>query len=261
MPLFQHEIRGWRQLARGRADTARRSRARCVRLMAKVARAVQYAHEHGVFCIAISSRETSCSMRRGEPLVTRLRLAKWLDTITDLTRTLTIFGTPGYIAPEQARGSAYTTHVCGRCLQPRRDPVRSLYRSATIPGRTRARRDPASLGERSAETAFACARGRSRSGNNLRQMPRAGAEGSISICRRSGRRSGTLARGTADRCPACPATYSRLALGEAEPRTGFCHDCSFGIWNRCRVFVFLHTTRSHRLRLPIKASPYCHSRI
>jgi TolB-like protein len=35
-------------------------------------------------------------------------LAKWLDASGDITRTLTIFGTPGYIAPEQAQGPAAT---------------------------------------------------------------------------------------------------------------------------------------------------------
>jgi serine/threonine-protein kinase len=40
---------------------------------------------------------------RGEPLVSDFGLAKWLDTGSDLTRTLTIFGTPGYIAPEQIK--------------------------------------------------------------------------------------------------------------------------------------------------------------
>ena len=43
---------------------------------------------------------------RGEPLVSDFGLAKWLDTSSHLTRTLTIFGTPGYIAPEQVNGSA-----------------------------------------------------------------------------------------------------------------------------------------------------------
>src|SRR5438552_9144298 len=76
----------------------------CVRLMAKVARAVQYAHEHGVLQRDLKPGNILLDAR-GEPFVTDFGLAKWLDTNTDLTRTLTIFGTPGYIAPEQAKGS------------------------------------------------------------------------------------------------------------------------------------------------------------
>src|SRR4029077_17076763 len=44
---------------------------------------------------------------RGEPLVSDFGLAKWLDEESDLTRTLTTFGTPGYIAPEQAEGANF----------------------------------------------------------------------------------------------------------------------------------------------------------
>jgi serine/threonine protein kinase/Tfp pilus assembly protein PilF len=77
----------------------------CVRLMAKVARAVQYAHEHGVLHRDLKPGNILLD-GRGEPFVTDFGLAKWLDTSTDLTRTLTIFGTPGYIAPEQAKGPA-----------------------------------------------------------------------------------------------------------------------------------------------------------
>ena len=77
----------------------------CVRLMAKVARAVQYAHEHGVLHRDLKPGNILLD-GHGEPFVTDFGLAKWLDTSTDLTRTLAIFGTPGYIAPEQAKGPA-----------------------------------------------------------------------------------------------------------------------------------------------------------
>jgi eukaryotic-like serine/threonine-protein kinase len=89
-----------------KAGNALRNDAReCVRVMAKVARAVQYAHEHGVLHRDLKPGNILLDAH-GEPFVTDFGLAKWLDAGTDLTRTLTIFGTPGYIAPEQARGPA-----------------------------------------------------------------------------------------------------------------------------------------------------------
>jgi len=76
-----------------------------VRLMAKVTRAVQYAHRQGILHRDLKPGNILLD-GRGEPLVSDFGLAKWLDTASDLTRTLTIFGTPGYIAPEQAEGPA-----------------------------------------------------------------------------------------------------------------------------------------------------------
>src|SRR2546430_2547438 len=78
---------------------------RIVALMAKVARAVQYAHARGILHRDLKPANILLD-GRGEPLVSDFGLAKWLDTPSDLTQTLTIFGTPGYIAPEQANGSA-----------------------------------------------------------------------------------------------------------------------------------------------------------
>jgi tetratricopeptide (TPR) repeat protein len=73
--------------------------------MAKVARAVQYAHDQSILHRDLKPGNILLD-GRGEPLVSDFGLAKWLDTTSDITRTLTIFGTPGYIAPEQARGPA-----------------------------------------------------------------------------------------------------------------------------------------------------------
>src|SRR5438876_2305304 len=78
---------------------------RIVALMAKVTRAVQYAHGHGILHRDLKPGNILLD-GRGEPLVSDFGLAKWLDTSSDLTRTLTIFGTPGYIAPEQAESAA-----------------------------------------------------------------------------------------------------------------------------------------------------------
>ncbi len=76
-----------------------------VRLVAKATRAVQYAHQQGILHRDLKPGNILLD-GRGDPLVSDFGLAKWLDTSSNLTRTLTIFGTPGYIAPEQAEGPA-----------------------------------------------------------------------------------------------------------------------------------------------------------
>jgi tetratricopeptide (TPR) repeat protein/tRNA A-37 threonylcarbamoyl transferase component Bud32 len=87
------------------APALRSEPRRSVALMAKVARAVQYAHGQGILHRDLKPGNILLD-GRGEPLVSDFGLAKWLDTTSDLTRSLTIFGTPGYIAPEQAKGPA-----------------------------------------------------------------------------------------------------------------------------------------------------------
>src|SRR5207244_4724568 len=77
----------------------------CVQLMVKVARAVEYAHSRGVLHRDIKPGNILLN-DRDEPLVSDFGLAKLLDGNNDLTRSLTTFGTAGFIAPEQADGAA-----------------------------------------------------------------------------------------------------------------------------------------------------------
>jgi tetratricopeptide (TPR) repeat protein/TolB-like protein len=87
------------------APALRNEARQCVAIVAKIARAVQYAHSRGILHRDLKPGNILLD-GRGEPLVSDFGLAKWLDTASELTRTLTIFGTPGYIAPEQASHAA-----------------------------------------------------------------------------------------------------------------------------------------------------------
>ena len=83
------------------AASALRTKSRdCVRLMAKVARGISYAHGKGVLHRDLQPGNILLD-ENGEPMVSDFGLAKWLDQTSDLTRTLETLGTPGYIAPEQ----------------------------------------------------------------------------------------------------------------------------------------------------------------
>jgi TolB-like protein/Tfp pilus assembly protein PilF/tRNA A-37 threonylcarbamoyl transferase component Bud32 len=83
------------------AASALRTKPReCVQLMAKVARAIAYAHGKGVLHRDLQPGNILLD-GNGEPMVSDFGLAKWLDQNSELTRTLETLGTPGYIAPEQ----------------------------------------------------------------------------------------------------------------------------------------------------------------
>lgn len=99
LPFFSMKYAAGGSLAEVAKAFANRTRD-VVALVAKVARAVEHAHGQGILHRDIKPGNILLDAN-GEPLVSDFGLAKWLDDNTDLTRTLTIFGTPGYIAPEQ----------------------------------------------------------------------------------------------------------------------------------------------------------------
>src|SRR5438105_2004731 len=90
---------------RENAASLRDEPRKCVQLMAKVAHAIEYAHSRGVLHRDIKPGNILLN-DRDEPLVSDFGLAKLLDADNDLTRSLTTFGTAGFIAPEQAGGAA-----------------------------------------------------------------------------------------------------------------------------------------------------------
>src|SRR6266496_169316 len=73
-------------------------------LMAKVARTVHYAHEHGILHRDIKPGNILID-QQGEPHLTDFGLARLLETESTVTRTLEVLGTPSYMAPEQAAGN------------------------------------------------------------------------------------------------------------------------------------------------------------
>jgi serine/threonine-protein kinase len=78
----------------------RKNPRKSVRVIAKVARGIAYAHSKGILHRDLQPGNILLD-ENGEPMVSDFGLAKWLDQGSDLTRTLETLGTPGFIAPEQ----------------------------------------------------------------------------------------------------------------------------------------------------------------
>jgi serine/threonine protein kinase/tetratricopeptide (TPR) repeat protein len=99
LPFFGMKFAGGGSLLDA-APALRGEPRRAVALMAKVARAVQYAHGQGILHRDLKPGNILLD-GRGEPLVSDFGLAKCLEPTSNLTRTLTSFGAPDYVAPEQ----------------------------------------------------------------------------------------------------------------------------------------------------------------
>ncbi len=72
-------------------------------LVAKVARAVHYAHQRGVLHRDLKPGNVLLDSRE-EPILTDFGLAKLVEKESKLTQTLALLGTPAYMSPEQAAG-------------------------------------------------------------------------------------------------------------------------------------------------------------
>src|SRR5882757_6983962 len=75
-----------------------------VELIAKVARTVHYAHEHGILHRDIKPGNILLDAK-GEPHLTDFGLARLVESESTVTHTLDVLGTPSYMAPEQAVGN------------------------------------------------------------------------------------------------------------------------------------------------------------
>src|SRR5207253_827973 len=77
---------------------------RAVELIAKVARTLHYAHDHGILHRDIKPGNILLDAK-GEPHLTDFGLARLVETESSVTHTLDVIGTPSYMAPEQAVGN------------------------------------------------------------------------------------------------------------------------------------------------------------
>ena len=78
---------------------------RAAELLVKIARTVQFAHEHGILHRDIKPGNILLD-RDGEPHLTDFGLARLVEQESTITNSFDVLGTPSYMAPEQAAGRA-----------------------------------------------------------------------------------------------------------------------------------------------------------
>ena len=166
---------------------------RAVELIAKVARTVHYAHEHGILHRDIKPGNILLDAK-GEPHLTDFGLARLVESESSVTHTLDVLGTPSYMAPEQAVGnnaavsSATDVYGLGAVL------YQLLTGHPPFAGGATYETIKLLVGYRAAATAPVKSENRSRPLNNLPQVSRERSKAPLLFRSRAGRRSRTLAK-------------------------------------------------------------------
>src|SRR5438034_10199501 len=81
------------------------STRRAAELLAKIARTVHFAHQHGILHRDIKPGNILLD-RQGEPHLTDFGLARLLEQESTITHSSDVLGTPSFMSPEQAAGRA-----------------------------------------------------------------------------------------------------------------------------------------------------------
>ena len=118
---------------------------RAVELIAKLARTVHYAHEHGILHRDIKPGNILLDAK-SEPMLTDFGLARLVEADSTVTGTLEVMGTPSYMAPEQAAGNNAQLTSATECVWTRRSPLSIAHRPSPFCRRNNLRNYPTSAG-------------------------------------------------------------------------------------------------------------------
>ena len=185
-------------------------------LLAKVARAVHFAHQRGVLHRDLKPANILLGEDK-QPYVADFGLARRIDADVGQTRSGAIVGTPSYMAPEQAGGQA-ADDGRGR-LRAGGDPLRAADRPAAVPGRHAAGHGASGDGGRADAADRRQPQGRSRPVGRGPPVPREGACPALRVGGGAGGRPGPMAERRADLRPAggILAAPGALAYGAPGP--------------------------------------------
>ena len=156
-------------------------------LIAKVARTVHYAHEHGILHRDIKPGNILLDAN-GEPHLTDFGLARLVESESTVTRTLEVLGTPSYMAPEQAAGNNAEANQRNRCLWAWCSALPTSNRPSAFCRRNNLRDDQVTAGNRAAATALVESKSRSRSFYHLPEVSRERSTAPLLFRSRAGRR-------------------------------------------------------------------------